>query len=264
MKVVTTGLLLAPLAQGLNVSPQQPKGSVNLSKNLDRRASFAAFGAVFVQPLVASAGLLDEFGADPSKIAEKEKAAVEVVSLNASKGAVGIDPTLKGSYYYPTAKKRYLPRIKKVSDAIIAVPDSISLADWEAVGVFADKVADDAVLPLKLYVSSLDGQGLNMANSYAKVMKKDADVFEVKVKDLQKAVKKQDSEKAIVAVQGMSIALQEYREQGRLTGPDGGGDIPSVDEIRRSACRVQGRSFEQKIQARDARLKSEESSIAKK
>merc|ERR1719444_495544 len=32
MKVVTTGLLLAPLAQGLNVSPQQPKGSVNLSK----------------------------------------------------------------------------------------------------------------------------------------------------------------------------------------------------------------------------------------
>jgi hypothetical protein len=40
----------------------------------------------------------------------------------------------------------------------------------------------------------------------------------------------------------------------------GGGDIPSVDEIRRSACRVQGRTFEQKIKDRDSRLKQDSTS----
>jgi hypothetical protein len=40
----------------------------------------------------------------------------------------------------------------------------------------------------------------------------------------------------------------------------GGGDIPSVDEIRRSACRVQGRTFEQKIKDRDSRLKQDTTS----
>ena len=41
-----------------------------------------------------------------------------------------------------------------------------------------------------------------------------------------------------------------------LHSADAGGDIPSVDEIRRSACRVQGRTFEQKVKARDARLEA--------
>ena len=53
----------------------------------------------------------------------------------------------------------------------------------------------------------------------------------------------------------MAVALQTYREVGRLTGPDGGGDIPSTDEIRRAACRAQGRGFTQVVQARDERIK---------
>ena len=52
----------------------------------------------------------------------------------------------------------------------------------------------------------------------------------------------------------MSTALLAYRTAGSLLGPDGGGDIPSVEDIRRSACRVQGRSFEKAIKERDARL----------
>ena len=55
-------------------------------------------------------------------------------------------------------------------------------------------------------------------------------------------------------MEDLSEALMSYRTEGRLLGPDGGGDIPSVDEIRRSACRVQGRTFEEKVKARDARL----------
>jgi len=54
----------------------------------------------------------------------------------------------------------------------------------------------------------------------------------------------------------MATAMLAYQTSGKILGPDGGGDIPSVDEIRRSACRVQGRSFE-KVQERDARLKNE-------
>ena len=57
------------------------------------------------------------------------------------------------------------------------------------------------------------------------------------------------------ALEDLSSALLAYRTAGRLLGPDGGGDIPSVDEIRRAACRVQGRTFEKKVLSRDARLK---------
>ena len=69
-----------------------------------------------------------------------------------------------------------------------------------------------------------------------------------------KAIGKKDQEKSSKALEDLSTALLSYRTAGRLLGPDGGGDIPSVDEIRRSACRVQGRTFEQKIKSRDARL----------
>ena len=33
--------------------------------------------------------------------------------------------------------------------------------------------------------------------------------------------------------------------------------IPSTDEIRRAACRVQGRTYSQAVKARDERLKSQ-------
>jgi hypothetical protein len=81
------------------------------------------------------------------------------------------------AYYYPTAKKRYLPRIQKVTEEIISMPEAIAGQDWAAVAAFG-KVAENAVLPLQLYVSSLDGQGLSMANSYAKQMKIDALAYE--------------------------------------------------------------------------------------
>lgn len=100
--------------------------------------------------------------------------------------------------------------------------------------VFA-ATADNAVLPLQLYVSSLDGQGLGMANSYAKTMKKDAEIFEKQYKILQKAMKTQDQDMALAAVQQMGIAVAEYRQAGRLSDDDG--NIPSVDEIKRSTMR---------------------------
>ena len=167
-------------------------------------------------------------------------------------------PIFRANYYYPTARKRYLPRIKKASDEISLVPSQIASGDWESVERFSSKVADDAVLPMKLYTSSLGGQGLNLKVSYLAEMSKAADCFDKYNLQLAKATKKRDPAAAADALGNMSVALTTYRTQGKLLGPDGGGDIPSVEDIRRSACRVQGRSFEQKVKERDERLKAEE------
>ena len=78
--------------------------------------------------------------------------------------------------------------------------------------------------------------------------------FEKAQKALVKAISKKDREKSSAALEKLSESLFAYRTAGKLLGPDGGGDIPSVDEIRRSACRVQGRTFEKKIKDRDSRV----------
>jgi len=125
-----------------------------------------------------------------------------------------------------------------------------------------NKIADDTVLPLKLYTSSLLGGGTNVKVSFTKDMTKAADDFEKAQKALVKAAKKKDKTASSKALEDLSEALQAYRVAGRLTGADAGGDIPSVDEIRRSACRVQGRTFEQKVKDRDARLKAASQPVA--
>jgi hypothetical protein len=141
------------------------------------------------------------------------------------------------AYYYPTAKKRYLPRIQKVTAEIGTVPDAIAANDWEAVAAFA-KTAENAVLPLQLYQSSLDGQGLSLSNAYAKVMKEDALQYEKAYKLLAKAIQKNDGETALQAVSDMGVAIADYRQQGRLYNEDGK-TIPSVDEMRRMTMRRQ-------------------------
>ena len=228
--------------------------------NLSRRLFFNANAAIIVglgtQGLIvdsASAGLLDEYGSDPSKIPVTTTAPSNPAGSKA-KVESNLEPNLRSNYYYPTNKKRYLPRIKKCNDAIPDAAAMIGQGDWEGAEVFATKIADDTILPMKLYTSSLLGGGTNVKVSFAKDMTKAAADFEKAQKALVKAVAKKDQEKSSKALEDLSTALLSYRTAGRLLGPDGGGDIPSVDEIRRSACRVQGRTFEQKIKNRDARL----------
>ena len=107
-------------------------------------------------------------------------------------------------------------------------------------------MADDTILPLKLYVSSLGGGGTNVKVGFAKNMTSAAKVFEKQQALLVKAVDKKDVEKSSAALELMAEALLTYRTEGRLLGPDGGGDIPSVDEIRRSTKRFRGEAFEAK------------------
>jgi hypothetical protein len=203
----------------------------------------------------AMAGLIDEFGADPSKIEQTKK--VEKTAGSKAKGESNMEPNLRSNYYYPTNKKRYLPRIKKCNDAIPDAATMIGAGDWEGAEIFALKIADDTILPMKLYTSSLLGGGTNVKVAFAKDMTQSAKDFEKAQKALVKAIAKKDQEKSSRALEDLSKALLTYRTAGKLLGPDGGGDIPSVDEIRRSACRVQGRAFEQKIKNRDERIAAE-------
>lgn len=238
----------------------------NTSIQVDSRRSFVKngagllFGLALQRELVGSpepavAGLLDEYGADPTKInAEPKKQTREAVKV-VSKTQSDLEPNLRSNYYYPTNKKRYLPRIKKCNDSIPGAADMIGNGDWEAVAEFANKVAEDTILPMKLYTSSLLGGGTNVKVAFAKDMTKAADEFEKAQKQLSKAVAKKDQEKSSKALQDLSAALLSYRTAGRLLGPDGGGDIPSVDDIRRSASRTQKLMYEQNLKIRDDRVK---------
>jgi len=228
-----------------------------INDNIDRRALFqtlGAFGAALavtpVKPAMAGS-LLDEYGSDPKKI--KEATPVAPVTA-AAKSDSSIEPNLRANYYYPTNKKRYLPRIKKCNDAIPDAAAMIGGGNWEGAEEFATKIADDTILPLKLYTSSLNGGGTNVKVSFLGDMTLASKDFEKAQKKLVKAIAKRDTSASSTALEDLSVALLNYRTAGKLLGPDGGGDIPSVDEIRRAACRVQGRRFSNKVEDRDRRL----------
>ena len=155
-----------------------------------------------------------------------------------------------------TFSVRYLPRIKKCSDAIPGVAVALGKEDWDAVRDFATVVADDTTLPMKLYVSSLGGGGTNVKTTFAKEMTTATKSFEKGQAALIKAVGKKDANACSTALETMAEAMLAYRTSGRLLGPDGGGDIPSVDEIRASTKRFRGEAFEAKIKDRDTRAKA--------
>jgi len=137
------------------------------------------------------------------------------------------------------------------------VAESIGVEDWGAVRDFATAVADDTILPMKLYVSSLTGGGTSVKVGFAKEMMTAAKSFEKGQAALVKSVDKKDVAKSSAALEGMAEAMLAYRTSGRLLGPDGGGDIPSVDEIRRSTMRKRSNEgFETKMKDRDARVKA--------
>jgi hypothetical protein len=231
---------------------------------LTERRQFVQFGVatlwgftVGTRPAVA--GLLDEFGSDPSKIDSPKKAVRETVKVT-QKNESDLEPNLRSNYYYPTNKKRYLPRIKKCNDAIPDVAVMIGNEDWLAAADFANNVAEDTILPMKLYTSSLIGGGTNVKVSFARDMSKAAGDFEKAQKQLSNSISRKDVEKSAKALEDLSKALLAYRTAGKLLGPDGGGDIPSVDEIRRSASRTQKLMFEEQMRTRDERVKAETSS----
>ena len=196
--------------------------------------------------------LFAEFGTSSTKI--EQKSGPTKASQLVPKGENGVDPNLRSNYYYPTAKKRYLPRIKLASDGIPLAAARVGEEDWEGVNRFVN-ITGSAVLPMRLYSSSLSGGGTNVKVASAKDLEVSSKNFERAQKCFAQTVLKKDRASTSQALEQLSKAMQCYREKAGLLGPEGGGDIPSIDEIRRSACRVQGRTFEKKVTERDSRLK---------
>ena len=114
------------------VSAISSSSALEASAVEDRRAvlsSFLSISTTLLIPNTAYASLLDDYGTDPS--VEKQPVKKEQAK-NKGKAESSLEPNLRSNYYYPTNKVRYLPRIKKCSDAIPGAAEAIGVEDWDA------------------------------------------------------------------------------------------------------------------------------------
>jgi hypothetical protein len=194
------------------------------NKRMNRRSllqsSLIGAATTILVPSRSDASLLDEYGGTEMTIQPPIKTE-RIAAVAQPKAVSNMEPNLRSNYYYPTNKKRYLPRIKKCNDAIPQAAEAIGTEQWDSAEEFVSKIADDTILPMKLYTSSLLGGGTNVKVAFAQDMKKATNDFEKAQKKLTKAIAKRDRELSSKALEDLASALQLYRESGRLTGPDG-------------------------------------------
>ncbi len=132
----------------------------------------------------------------------------------------------------PTANKRYLPRVKAAADELPTAKDALAKGQWDKVEAFMGREAENAALPLKLYASSLTGQGLSLDVSYVKVLNEQGEVYGKELEAFKKAVKAKDSNKAMAALNKMEAALVLYRKTARIDSADGGvGEFPTDTKV---------------------------------
>lgn len=185
----------------------------------------------------------EEIEAEKERIAEERKERLEKQrllreeaerkkqGLSDAEPEAEIESNLRGQYYYPTARKRYLPRVKLASESIPSVLDAVDGGRWAQVAELKT-VLDDAALPLKLYASSLGGGGLNLSSKFIEGMLAQATAYENSIKVLGKAVKKKDSSTARSALKDLDNSIEQYRKLGKLTAPDFGiGEIPTDNKV---------------------------------
>jgi hypothetical protein len=151
--------------------------------------------------------------------------------------AVEIEANLRANYYSPTARRRYVPKIRRSLEDIPRIEDAARAGRWDMVAACLANAGtlDDLVLPMRLYASSLGGQGLSLAAKFALAMAEDADCVERQVETIRKAVsvrnskkKKVDDAVVLAALAEIKTAIAKYRASGKLEAPDFGvGEVPT-------------------------------------
>lgn len=155
--------------------------------------------------------------------ADRKKAGLEEAPTDEKE----IESNLRGQYYYPTARKRYLPRVKLAWECIPSVEDAVRSSQWGLVKELSTGPLTDAFLPMKLYASSLGGGGLNINSKFIEKMTKEAESYEKALKKLATAVKKKDSSLALNTLTDMKGFIDKYRVLGHIEADDFGiGEIP--------------------------------------
>lgn len=155
--------------------------------------------------------------------AERKKAGVE----EASEPEMEIESNLRGQYYFPTARKRYLPRVKVAWDTLPDAEQAVRSNQWSEVAELEKQELRDALLPMRLYASSLAGQGLSISAKFIERMNSQADSYEGALKKLAKAAKKKETPVALETLSVMKDAISKYRQFGHLESDDFGiGEIP--------------------------------------
>jgi hypothetical protein len=142
---------------------------------------------------------------------------------------VDIEANLRANYYYPTGRKRYLPRVKRACDELPAVTAAVREGRWPDVArcVEGGGSLDDLVLPMRLYASSLSGQGLSLAAKFVQRMGEDADAVQAELTSLRRAARKRDEAAALACLAGIGRAIASYRASGKLEADDFGvGEVP--------------------------------------
>lgn len=159
--------------------------------------------------------------------ADRRKAGLEE---DTTKGTE-IESSLRGQYYFPTARKRYLPRVKLAYESISGMENAARGSDWRSVKELSE-VLEDAALPLKLYASSLGGGGLNINSKFIEAMTKQATSYEKDMRKLTGAIKKKENSVVLKVLNDMKSSIDKYRQLGRLEAPDFGiGEIPTESKV---------------------------------
>lgn len=133
-----------------------------------------------------------------------------------------IESNLRGQYYFPTARKRYLPRVKLAWDTLPEVEQAASNNRWSEVAQFSSDILSDAVLPMRLYASALAGGGLSIGASFIEKMNHETENYEHSLKKLSKAVKRKEVKVTLDILTDMKGAITKYRQLGHLEATDFG------------------------------------------